>query len=165
MGYAFDVMRPPRYPLEPLAKLREDQADAAVRGLAVAVAGRNAAERDRRTVEQQRDDLEAAATRVRDAEQEALARGELRAADLARAGAWETRVASEGEAMASAVERARGAESHAREVEQSAQGDVAARKAGAEVVGADRARWQDALRKKAEAREEEAAEEAFRRKP
>jgi hypothetical protein len=165
MGYASAVMRPPRYPLEPLAKLREDQADAAVRGLAVAVAGRDAAERDRRTVERQRDDQEAAATRVRDAEQEALARGELRAADLARAGAWETRVASEGEAMASAVERARGAESHAREVEQSAQGEVAARKAGAEVVGADRARWQDALRKKAEAREEEAAEEAFRPKP
>jgi len=158
-------MPPPRYPLEPLAKLREDQADAAVRGLAVAVAGRDAAERDRRTVEQQRDTLEAAAARVRETEQEALARGELRVGDLARAGAWETRVASEGEATAAALERARGAETRAREAEQSAQGEVATRKAGAEVVSADRARWQDALRKKAEAREEEAAEEAFRRKP
>jgi len=158
-------MRPPRYPLEPLAKLREDQAAAAVRGLAAAVAGRDAAERDRRTAEQRRAAYEAAATRVREAEHEALALGQLRAADLARAGAWETRVASEGAAMASAEEHARGAETRAREVEESARGEVAARKAGAEVVGADRARWQDALRKKAEAREEEAAEEAFRRKP
>jgi hypothetical protein len=159
------AMRPPRYPLEPLAKLREDQADAAVRGLAVAVAGRDAADRDRRTAEQQRDTHTAAAARVRDAEGDALARGELRVGDLARAGAWETRVASEGRTMASAVERARGAETQARAVEQSAQGEVATRKAGAEVVGADRARWNDALRRKAEARQEEAAEEAFRRKP
>jgi hypothetical protein len=158
-------MRPPRYPLEPLAKLREDQADAAVRGLAVAVAGRAAAERDRRTVEQRRDAYEAAAARVRDAEGEALARGELRVGDLARAGAWETRVASEGAMMASTVERALGSETRAREAEQAAQGEVATRKAGAEVVGVDRARWHDALRKKTDAREEEAAEEAFRPKP
>jgi hypothetical protein len=159
------AMRPPRYPLEPLAKLREDQADAAVRGLAVAVAGRDTAERERRATEQRRDAHEAAAALVREAEGEALARGELCVGDLARAGAWETRVASEGQTMASAVERAQGAETHAREVEQSAQGEVATRKAGAEVVGADRARWHDALRKKADAREEEAGEEAFRRKP
>jgi len=158
-------MRPPRYPLEPLAKLREEQADAAVRGLAVAVAGRDAAERDRRTAEQRREAHEASATRVREAEQQALARGELRVGDLARAGAWETRVAAEGQTMASAVQHARGVETRARDVEQAAQGEVATRKAGAEVVGADRARWQDALRKKAEAREEEAAEEAFRHKP
>ena len=159
------AMRPPRYPLEPLVKLREDQADAAVRGLAAAVAGRDAAERDRHKAEQQRDDHEAEAAAVRAAELEALAGGELRVADLARGGAWETRVASEGGAIASAVERSLGAETRAREAERSAQGEVAARTAGAEVVGADRARWQDALRKKAGAREEEAAEEAFRRKP
>lgn len=158
-------MRPPRYPLEPLAKLRGDQADAAVRGLAAAVAGRDAAERERRLAEQRRDDHEAAAARVREVEQEALARGELRVGDLARAGAWETRVATESEMMTSAAERARGAETQAREVERTAQGDVAARKADVEVVGADRARWDGALRKKAEAREEEAAEEAFRHKP
>jgi len=158
------AMRPPRYPLEPLAKLREDQAGAAVRGLAAAVAGRDAAERARRLAEQRREAHESASTRVRETEQEALARGELRVGDLARAGAWETRVASEGETMASAVERARSTETRARAVEQSAQGDVATRKAAVEVVGADRARWQDAHRKKADAREEEAAEEAFRRK-
>ncbi|HEY3820829.1 MAG TPA: hypothetical protein VGL81_26880 [Polyangiaceae bacterium] len=158
-------MRPPKYPLEPLAKLRGEQADAAVQGLAKAVAGRDAAERDRRSAEQRRDAHEVAASRVRGAEQEALARGELRVGDLARAGAWESRVASEGETMASAVARAQGAEGRAREVEQSAQGELATRRADVDVVAADRARWHDALRRKREAREEEAAEEAFRRKP
>jgi len=158
-------MRPPKYPLEPLAKLREEQADAAVRGLAVAVAGRDAAERDRGTAEQRRAAHAAAAIRVREAEQQALDRGELCVGDLARAGAWEMRVASEDETMASAVSRAREVETRARELEQAARGEVATRKAGAEVVDADRARWHDAQRKKAEAREEEAAEEAFRRKP
>jgi hypothetical protein len=158
-------MRPPRYPLEPLAKVRTDQADAAVRGLAVAVAGRDAAERERREAETRRQAHEEAAARVRDAEQEALARGELRVGDLARAGAWETRVASEGATLTSTVDRAQGAENRARHVEQTARGEVASRKADVEVVAADRARWDASLRKKAEAREEEAAEEAFRRKP
>lgn len=158
-------MRPPRYPLEPLAKLREDQADAAVRGLAEAVSVRHSAERHRLAAEQRRDDHEEAAARVREAEGEALARAELRVADLARAGAWETRVASEGESMASQLERAREAETSARDAEVAARGEVTTRKAGAEVVGADRMRWRDALRKVADAKEEEAAEEAFRRKP
>jgi hypothetical protein len=158
-------MRPPRYPLEPLAKLREEQVDAAVRGLAAAVEGRNVAERARRTVEHRQDAHTAAASHVRVAEGEALERGELRAADLARAGAWETRVASEREAIASDVERAHLAETRARDAEHTAQGDVAARKAGAEVVAADQTRWREALRKKGEAKEEEAAEEAFRRRP
>jgi hypothetical protein len=159
------AMRPPRYPLEPLAEVRADQANAAVRGLAVAVAGRDAAERDRHEAEKRREAHEVAAARVRDAEREALAHGALRVGDLARAGAWETRVASEGATLSSALERAHGAETRAREVEQTAQGEVASRKADVEVVAADRARWDASLRKKAEAREEEAAEEAFRRKP
>jgi hypothetical protein len=157
------AMRPPRYPLEPLAKLREDQAEAAVRGLAKAVAGRDAAERARRSAEERRNAHEAAAERVRRGELEALGRGELRAGDLARAGAWETRVATEGEAMASEVIQARGVEALARDAEHAARTEVATRKAGAQVVDADRARWRDGLRRKAEAKEEEAAEEAFRR--
>jgi hypothetical protein len=157
-------MRPPRYPLEPLAKLREDQVDAAVRGLARAVDGRGAAERARQTAEQRQEAHTAAASRVRDAEGEALARGELHAADLAHAAAWEARVASERAAIAGVVGRARAAELQARAAEQTAQGEVATRKAGAEVVAADQTRWREALRKKGEAKEEEAAEEAFRRR-
>jgi hypothetical protein len=158
-------MRPPRYPLEPLARLREEQVDAAVRGLATAVAGRSAAEDARRTAEHRRDAHAEAAARVREAERVALRRGELRAGDLARAGAWEVRVASEHEAMASEVGRALGVEAQACDTERKAQGETASRKADAEAVATDRTRWHDALRKKGEAREEEAAEEAFRRRP
>jgi hypothetical protein len=159
------AMRPPRYPLQPLARLREEQVDAAVRGLATAVAGRDAAELARRTAERRRDVHAEAAARVREAEGQALGRGELRAADLARAGAWETRVASERQAMASEVGRALGAEAQARDAERKAQEDTATRKADAEVVATDQARWSEALHKRGEAREEEAAEEAFRRSP
>jgi hypothetical protein len=155
-------MRPLRYPLEPLATLREDAVDAAVRGLAAAVAGRASAERERRISEQRRDAHEQGAARARAVEAEALARGELRVGDLARGGAWETRVASEREAIAGDVERARRAEARAREGEQGARGEVSARKADAQVVEKDRDRWHDGLRKKAEAKEEEAAAEAYR---
>jgi hypothetical protein len=158
-------MRPPRYPLEPLARLREDQVEAAVRGLAAAVAGRGAAEDARRTAEHRRDAHAEAAALVRESERLALRRGELHAGDLARAGAWEARVASEHEAMASEVRRALGAEAQARDAERKAQRETASRKADAEAVATDQARWHDALRKKGEAREEEAAEEAFRRRP
>jgi hypothetical protein len=155
-------MRPPRYPLEPLAKLREDQVDTAVGGLAAALARRGAAERERRAAEQRQDAHEEAAAQVREAEHDALARGELHAADLARAGAWEARVASEREALAANVGRALGGEAQARAAERTSQEEVAARQAAAEVVAADRARWDEALRKKAETKEDEAAEEAFR---
>jgi hypothetical protein len=159
------AMRPPRYPLEPLVGLREEKVDAAVRGLATAVAARSAAELARRTAEHRRDAHAETAARVREAEGQALGRGELYGADLARAGAWETRVASEREAMASEVGRTLGAEAQAHHAERQAREEAASRKADAEVVATDRARWGHALCKREQAREEEAAEEAFRRKP
>jgi hypothetical protein len=155
-------MRPLRYPLEPLATLREDAVDAAVRGLASAVAGRDAAERERHASEQRLEAHEQAAARVRAAETDALARGELRAGDLARGGAWETRVASELATIAVDVDRAQKAEGRAREVEQGARCEVSVRKADAQVVDKDRERWRDGLRKKSEAKEEEEAGEAYR---
>jgi hypothetical protein len=158
------AMRPPRYALEPLAKLREKKADEAARELAGAVAGRDAAERGRRAAEQRRDSHEAAAARVRQAERGALERGELRAADLARADGWEHRVGAEGRAIAAELDRARTAETRAREAEESSRAELAAREADARVIEKDRARWQDERRKRAETREEEEAAEAYRRK-
>jgi hypothetical protein len=155
-------MRPPRYALEPLAKLREEKVDAAVRGLATAVAKRDEAERGRRATEERRAAHEAAAARVRQAERDALERGELRAGDLARADGWEVRVAAERASIAADVEQARSTESRARDAEQQAKGEVASRKADAEVLEKDRARWTDDLRKRGEAREEEEAAEAYR---
>jgi colicin import membrane protein len=157
-------MRPPRYALEPLAKIREERVDEAVRGLAKAVASRESAERGRRAAEAQRTGHEESAARARDAERGALERGELRVEDLARAGEWELRVAAEREALLAAEERARVAAREALAKEQGAMGEVATRKADAEVVEKDRARWAEGQRKRALAREEEEAAEAYRPK-
>jgi hypothetical protein len=157
-------MRPPRYALEPLAKVREERVDEAVRGLAQAVAGREAAERSRRAAEAHRETHESAAATTREAERQALERGELRAEDLARAGEWELRVAAERAALLATEERALAAAREARNEEQGARGEVATRKADAGVVEKDRARWVEGQRKRAEAREEEEAAEAYRPK-
>jgi hypothetical protein len=155
-------MRRPRYPLEPLVELRDHQVDRAAAGLASAIAQREDAQRAHRTAEAACAAHDAAAQRVRAAESEALDRGELRAADLAGVDAWEARVATESAAMASAVERARTTEERARDGECAARGDLAARRADADVVGKDRARWADEQRRRADAKEEEAASEIWR---
>ena len=156
------AMRPPKYPLEPLAELRDNRVDEAVADLAVATRERGAAERSRLASEQKRQAHAAAAERVRCAEAEALARGELRAAHLAHAGAWEDRITAEREALASEVCRARGEEAAARAGEERALGELASREAEAQVVAKDRARWEGAQRRRLEARDEEASSEAWR---
>jgi hypothetical protein len=155
-------MRPPRYALEPLARLRRDQADGAVRGLAAAVEARGAQERERLSAEQRRSEHDARVSVARDAEQEALARGELRAADLARGDAWEVRLAAERAAMTADVERRRASEEQARTAEGRARSELAAREADAGVIERDRARWSEQQGRQLEAREEEEAAEAYR---
>jgi hypothetical protein len=153
-----------RYPLEPVAGLRENKVDQAVRGLAAAIAERDQAERGRRAAEQSRLSHDGAADRVRDAEAGALERGELRVSDLARADAWELRVSAERDALTAEVDRARTAEGRARAGEEAARGKVASRRADAQVIEKDRARWADAQRRQVEAKDEEAASEAWRPK-
>jgi hypothetical protein len=156
-------MRPPRYALEPVAKLRDAKVDEAACSLAAAVTEREAAERACRAAEARREAHEAAAARARAVEREALDRGELCVGDLARADGWEVRVAAQGSALTADVERAGAAESRAREAEQQAQRQVAERRADAEVIARDRARWEDGVRRRIEAKEEEEAAEAYRR--
>lgn len=155
-------MRPPRYALEPLADLRRSKADEAATGLAAAVAGRDASERQRRAAEQRREGHDAQAAQAREAEHEALARGELRAADLARGDAWEVRVATERAALTGALDQARASEEQARTAEAAARSELANREADARVIEKDRARWDEQQRKRAEAKEEEEAAEAYR---
>jgi hypothetical protein len=155
-------MRPPKYPLEPLERLRDEKVDEATRALATAVAARDEAERRRRGAEKTSEDHEDAARALREKERAALERGELTAGDLMRADAWEARVAEERATLARGVEQAREAESRARASEAGAQGEVAARKSEAQVVAKDRARWEERARKRADDREEQSAEEAWR---
>lgn len=157
-------MRRLQYPLEPLANVRERQVDDAVRGLATAVSQREAAARRAQAAEQAAESHAAAVERVKREEREALGRGELTAADLARAHAWELRVEAERTALAGQQERARAAESAASDAEGRSREELARRRTDADVVAKDRARWETAQRKRADAKEEEAMAEAFRPK-
>jgi hypothetical protein len=158
-------MRPPRYPLETLAAQRARKVEVAVKGLAQAVASRERAEELRSEREQERGAHEAKAARVITAERQSLARGELCAADLARAHAWQLRDEAERAALQSEALRAATLEVQARESESLARDEVSAKRADADVVEKDRARWTAQAQKRADAKEEEAAAEAFRRRP
>jgi len=155
-------MRPPRYPLEPLSEVRKRALDAATSRLRGAVKKRDAAARARQAAEQVRQEHERATDRVRDAEREALGRGDLRAADLATAETWGLRVELERAKLGAAVERAKAAEAEASDVQLQAQAGAALRRSEAEVIKKDRARWDDARKKSAEAREEDAMSEGWR---
>jgi len=157
-------MRPPRYPLEPLVEVRKRAADVATRRLSGAVKTREAATRARHAAEEARGEHERASSRVREAERCALERGELRAADLARAETWGLRVAADHARLSEGVERARATEARASDAHLEAQAGASSRRAEADVVAKDRARWEDQRRKSAEARDEEAASEGWRPK-
>jgi hypothetical protein len=155
-------MRPRKYPLDSLAAQRARKVEGAAVGLAKAVAERERAEVERVAAEQKRAAQEARAASVLAVEQDALDRGELRAADLARAHAWQLRSEAEHAALTARVDEARTAETDAAKGEGSARGEVAQRRADADVVEKDRARWTAEERKRADAKEEEAMAEAFR---
>jgi hypothetical protein len=155
-------MRPPKYPLEPLAKLRRSEADAATGRLGVAQRARDGAERERSRLEDRERAEAAAADVVRAAERERLARGELKAADLAAAGAWESGVAAQRRVVEAAVQRARTTEEEARAGAQKAAREVVSREADATAIESHRSRWSEAQRKRAEAAEEQEAAEARR---
>jgi hypothetical protein len=155
-------MRPRKYPLESLAAQRARKVDGAVQGLAKAVAERERAEAERLAAEQQRAAQEARAASVVAAERDSLERGELSAADLARGHAWQLRSEAERAALTSQVDRARTVEAEAAKGEGTARGEVAQRRADADVVEKDRSRWTAEERKRADAKEEEAMAEAFR---
>lgn len=155
-------MPSPKYPLKPLLEHRERMVDDATAELGGAVRAREAADASRARAEAERRAAEERAARVRAEEADRLARGELRAADLARGQAWEIGASAEigqltraVEVAEQKVERARGDEVEARVV-------LARKMADRDVVVKDEARFADRLKKRGLAAEEEAAEEAFR---
>ncbi len=153
-----------KYPLDPLAKLREQHVDEATRELAEAVRAREAAEQRTRLAERDKATAEERARLVREAERAKLEGGELKVADLQRADAWGVAVEEEQKQLAERVARASAVESEARTGEAQQRATVATRKADAQVVEKDRAKWTEKVHKDAQAREEEEAQEAWRPK-
>lgn len=159
--------RSPKYPLEPLRRHRDHLVDEATAELGDAVEAREAADAERRRAEAARRAAEEEAARTREAERARLERGELRAGDLAQAEAWGVAVARQASELAGEVARAEARLEGARAEEAAARAALAQKKADAQVVEKDQARFAARLRREAEAHEEEAADEiwAARRKP
>ena len=155
-------MRPKKYPLDPLVQVRAKQVDDAARALGEAARAHEEAARLRAGADQRRDQAEADAQALRDRERGALERGELTVADLMRGDAWGVRVKAEQDELARRALESAKKEGIARDGEGAARTHVAARKADAEIVDRDRTRWTDEERKRADAKEEEAAADGWR---
>jgi hypothetical protein len=146
----------PKYPLKPLLEHRERLVTDAKDELAQAARAREAAEDARREAEAQRLRAADEAARQRDDEAERLARGELRAIDLARAEAWEVGVRAEMDDLDRAVSaRARRTEEMAAK-EQAALGTLVRRTSERDVVAKDEQRFDAQVRRRTAASEEEA---------
>jgi hypothetical protein len=136
-------------------KLRERQVEGATGDLAQAVSAREKAERAREMAENALERSDEAAERLRDAERRALEEGELRAGDLHRAEAWEMGVAAERTKLAQSVATTESAEAGARAKEEEACAALATREADAKVVEKDKERWDERVRRRELAKEEE----------
>lgn len=155
------MTRNAKYPLDPLREHRDHRVDAATVALGDAVRGREAADDAKCRAEAERRDAETRASAVRREEAKRLANGELSAADLARAQAWEHATSAEIDDLGRAVVRADGKLVAAQETELSARAALAEKKADLDVVVKDQARFDARVVKTREAAEEEAAEDAF----
>ncbi len=155
-------MPSPKYPLKPLLEHRERQVDDATAELGGAIRAREAADVARGRAEMERRDAEMRASRVRAEEAERLARGELRAGDLACASAWEIGAREESARLSHAVSLAGEKVDAARSREEGARSELGQRMADRDVVAKDAARFEERTKKRALAAEEEAGEEAFR---
>ena len=171
VGFVMDsgwVRLPPvrttKYRLEPALRVRTARVDDATRDLAGAVRARELAEKKRVAAEEAQARADEAARVVRDAERAALEDGRRSAGELVRGDAWEARMRAEAAEHAKRVAQARTQEGGATRAEQGAQKNLASKKADAEVIAKDRARWDERERRAREASEEEAAAEAWRPK-
>jgi hypothetical protein len=153
-------MRPPKYPLDALARLRASRVDDATSELASSERARESAGALRDAAEREQGAHEARAAKERSAADEALARGELRVEDLIHANAWERGVLTESGSLARSVDETRARERSATEDVARARAKTAARKAESNVVAKDEARWQKDRADRIEAHDDEAAAEA-----
>ena len=155
------VVAPRKYPLEPLRMLRADEVDAEARALAEAARNRASAEEERSRRERDHAELVAATEAVLDGERRRLEEGELRVEDLSRAALFRMGAEQRKASSAEALSAARDAETKAREAEEARRAELARKKAEADALLRDRERWEREEERRALARDDEAAEEAF----
>ena len=154
-------MRPKKYPLEPLRRLKKDRAEAKTRELGTAIASRESIQKKRETAEAEREAERARANLVREQERAALREGR---ALRSQSGARGCVGAAHDRGGCRAWTRRRGeiqsAEEKARAGEAKAQADVAVARAEVEATARHEQRFWSTVRKAEESREEEAVAEA-----
>ncbi len=155
-------MRKAKYPLESLRGVRAARVDDATASLAKAVVTREEAELAKAIAEAARQEHERLAAEKRASELCALEKGELTAADLARKDAWEYAVKADAARLSGEITRAQSEEDDARTTEEQARRELGLKKADADVVDKDKARFVENQNKQALATEEESAAEAWR---
>jgi hypothetical protein len=157
-------MRPKKYPLDPLVRVRKERVDASVAALAKSIRAREVAEDSRAVAEAERLRAAEEAKRTRGNEAEALARGELSAADLQRQASWQARTQWDDAERARRVVIAREQEARALEAERGARAGASDAEAAAKVVTKHREGWVSDSARALEASSEEGAAEAWRRR-
>jgi len=155
------MTRPTKYPLTSLLEHRGRKVESSTAELADAVRAEAAAAAAHARAEAARDDAEARARRTRAEEAERLARGELRAVDLARAEGWEVSARAEIAQLDAAEASAASRVEEARGETTSARTGLAGAMADRDVVAKDRSRFEVAAAARKIAAEEEGAAEAW----
>lgn len=157
-------MPKPKYTLEALEKLRDAQVDEAKKQLAERIREREGATARRQSAERTAEARRVEAERIREGERRSLETVGMSVHDLVLANAWELGVQTEAERLHAEVERRKQEEHDASLKEAEARAGVALKKADTEVVKEDHERFDARVRKAEQAKEEEAAEEAWRPK-
>jgi hypothetical protein len=150
------------YPLEALARVRECEAEQALRDLDDAVRARAAAAERRLAAERRRDEHARDAARRGRAEDAALDRGDLRSRDLQQGAAWSSRVADERGVLEHEVETLRAEEATAIDQEAHARAGLLEKNASSELLAAHREHWTSAQRAAAERKEEDLSLDSWR---
>jgi hypothetical protein len=150
------------YPLEALARVRECEAEQALRDLDDAVRARAAATERRLAAERRRAEHVRDAARRGRAEDAALDRGDLRSRDLQQGAAWASKVADERRVLEHEVETLRAEEATAIDDESRARAHLVETNASSELLVAHRERWTSAQRAAAERKEEDLSLDSWR---
>ena len=150
-----------RYPLESLRSLRQGQVAEGTAKLGVERRCLEESIRARERAEQQRQDEEERARKVRAVERDRLARGAVCAGDLEQARQWARGAEDRVRSLRQAEARALGAERSQEQAVESARGELAQAEANAQAVERHHERWRATEAQAEERREEEQATDGW----
>jgi len=155
--YAHEVVTP-KYPLDPLRRVRAENVDQNTRALSEAVRHVEAARDEAERRERMKHELEDSLATIAGAERERLQRGELTVADAARGAAWGVAAQMQRVSQARAVDEAQTTYARAVSLATDRQKGLAEARASADLVEKHHRQWKQAREAEAIAKDEEDGE-------